>query len=271
MKTTMAGILAAILALASPAPAAADCDAYKERAKRASRDLKQFERYVLDPLKKRRGMLEEEVRREVEGPERLARKIASLRDQARDAERKKRDIEGNVPAREEKAASLTARLDDLENQIDDAVAAGEKKKAKRLQKERNRAADSYKGVRRKIRRDRARLEEIAEEAVEREEEIQHLRSRRERILTTPPTAAELEALLTEVREDLRDEKGLKKKKEREADFFKSALTMCRDYRELREYHEVYQEAVRRIRQDGCPSFPRGGEGETRAMRDMNCR
>jgi len=186
MKTTMAGILAAILALAWPAPAAADCDAYKERAKRASRDLKQFERYVLDPLKERRGMLEEELRREVEGPERLARKIAGLRDQARDAEKKKRNIEGSLPAREKKAASLAARLADLEDQIDDANAAGEKKRAKKLQKERKKAAESYKDVRRKIRRDRARLEELAEEAVEREEKIQHLRSRRERILTTPP-------------------------------------------------------------------------------------
>lgn len=267
----MAGLLAAILALSWPVPAAADCDEYKERVKRASRDLKQFERYVVDPLRERRGMLEEELRREVAGPERLARKIAGLRDQARDAERKKRDIEGNLPAREEKAASLAARLADLEDQIDDANAAGEKKRAKKLQKERKKAAESYKDIRRKIRRDQARLEGLAEEAVEREEKIQYLRSRRERILTDPPTAAELETLLAEVREDLRDEKELRKEKEREADFLKSALTLCRDYRELKEYHDSYQEAVRRIRQDGCPSFQRGGAGEAGAMRDMNCR
>ena len=275
MKTTTAGFLAAILALALalawPTPATAECDAYRERAKRASRDLEQFERYVLDPLRERRGMLEEELRREVEGPERLARKIASLRDQGRDAKGKRRDIEGKVPAQEQKAASLAARLADLEDQIDDANAAGEKKKVKKAKKERERVAASYKDVRRKIRRNRARLEELAEEAVEIEERIQYLRSRRERILTTPPTAAELETLLADVREDLRDEKGLKKEKAREADLFKTALTMCRDYRELREYHNSYQEAVRRIRQNGCPSFPQGGEGEARAMTDMNCR
>jgi len=274
MRTTMIlyPAVALALALAWPLQAAAECDAYRERLKVASRDLKEFERYVLQPLKERRGMLEDELRREVEGPERLEGKIASLRDQARSAEKKKRELENRVPALEEKAESLAALLADLESRIDEARAAGEKKKkVKKLQKERGKTSDSYRDVRRKIRRTRSRLEEIEDEAVEREEKIRHLRSRKDRILTEPPTAAELEARLAGVREDLRDEKGLKKKKEREADFFKTALTMCRDYRELREYHDSYREAVRRIRQDGCPSYRQGGEGETRALLDMNCR
>jgi chromosome segregation ATPase len=275
MKTTVflcpAAFLALALALAWPVPATAECDAYKERLRIASRDLKEFERYVLQPLRERRGVLEEELRREVEGPERLERKIASLRDRARSAEKKKRDLEDSIPALEKKAGSLTARLADLDSRIDDAREAGEKKTVKKLQKERGKAADSYRDVRRKIRRHRSRLEDIEDGALEREEKIRHLRSRKERILTEPPTAAELESRLAGVQEELRDEKGLKKAKEREADFFKTALTMCRDYREMREYHNSYREAVRRFRQDGCPSYRQGGEGETRALLDMDCR
>jgi DNA repair exonuclease SbcCD ATPase subunit len=268
MKRIVVGVAVGGAFLAVTAPLLASCDQYAERIRRAERELKQFDRLVVEPLRRQKRRLEAELDRELGGPVRIEEKIRDLQQKNRNAGGKAASHRERISRQEESVRELHSSLDDLDRKIDEAGAG--KKAVKKLVKERNRVKERLEELRSRLRRNRRDLDAVEDKIDGRAAKIERLREAREEIISQPPTAAELEEGLAAGREEFQDEKVLRKRKEQEAALFASALELCRDHKELETFHGAYREAVVRLRAYGCGAIERPGRAESQALRDLNC-
>jgi len=270
MRKILAGVAVGGAFLAMTAPLQASCEQYAERTRIAERELKQFNRLVVVPLQQQKTRLKAELDRELEGPVRMEEKIRDLEERNRKAAGKAASHRERISRLEESVQGLYSSLEDLDRKIDETRAEGGKKASRKIVRERNSVKNRLKEQRSKLRSSRRELNGLEDQIDGRAAKVERLREAREEIISLPPTAAELEERLTAVREELRDESSLRRRKEKEAALFASALELSRDHEELEVFHGVYREAVIRLRAYGCQAIERPGRAENEALRDMDC-
>ncbi|MCM2324404.1 MAG: hypothetical protein NDJ90_14190 [Oligoflexia bacterium] len=201
------------------------CESYAMIAERQQREVDQFERLVLAPMHTERDRLNRDLSREINRPREIeegnrirAKKIAGL-----EADNLRRE---QVIAQEEE--QIAKSLQDAAA----ADAAGKPQQAKQL-RARAKALETSVATRRKntaaANAEISRLHAVSEE-VERE---------RQEILTTPPSATELQDALREVESKILNAADLKNEKIMDVRLSTNARDLCMSYGELdRQYQDL---------------------------------
>ena len=264
-------ILAPVYFLALAAGSADACQGYRHRLKKSSRELAQFEKLVVVPLKAKRDRLQKELDQEINLPDQLRGKIVDLEKKIRELEAQEGSLNDQIDGLTQRMEKLSGEIEGLEGQKEEAMASGKKKIVKQLQAQIEEKLARRKDVRRNRNGAMNELGKTQGSIDARTERIARHREMIEEVVSQPPSLVELEEALAEVKVLLGDERQLREEKEAEVKFLEKAFNLCTDNESLEVFFQEYREAAVKIRAYGCGSVPGVNGAQVQARNDMNCR
>jgi septal ring factor EnvC (AmiA/AmiB activator) len=183
------------------------CQGYRQRFKKASREMAQFERLVVVPLQAKGDRLQKELDQEINLPDELRGKIVDLEKRIRELEAQEASLSDRIAGLNQRMEKLSGEIEDLDGQIEEAVSSGKKKIVKQLQAQREEKLVRRKDVRRSRNESMDGLGKTQGGIDARRERIARYRELIDEIVSQPPSRMELEEALAEVKESLRTRGG----------------------------------------------------------------